>query len=147
MRWAERLAAFDFEIHYRKGSTNPADGPSRWPDYEPKGADNNELLLPTLQQKLQGTTAQRGPKTIAAVRVWMARLVRNLPVSRTGSAMEVDSTDGEDAATEPLISTTKSALAQADMIMQENMFSCSEDTIGTGAASPLSEMDEDEESQ
>src|SRR5437016_12340465 len=24
-RWAERLATFDFEIQYRKGSTNPAD--------------------------------------------------------------------------------------------------------------------------
>src|SRR5438270_474798 len=34
-RWAERLAAFDFEIQYRKGSTNPADGPSRPPDDEP----------------------------------------------------------------------------------------------------------------
>ena len=66
-RWAERLAAFNFEIHYRKGSTNPADGPSRRPDYEPRGADNNELLLPILQQKLQGITAPRGPKIIAAV--------------------------------------------------------------------------------
>ena len=29
VRWAERLAAFDFEIQYRKGSMNPADRPSR----------------------------------------------------------------------------------------------------------------------
>src|SRR2546430_9701470 len=51
-RWAERLAAFDFEIQYRKGSTNPADGPSRRPDYELLEG-KSELLLPMLQLKLR----------------------------------------------------------------------------------------------
>src|SRR5947199_10139286 len=27
--WVEHLAVFDFEIQYRKGSTNPVDGPLR----------------------------------------------------------------------------------------------------------------------
>jgi hypothetical protein len=30
---AERLTAFDFQLEYKKGSTNPADGLSRRPDY------------------------------------------------------------------------------------------------------------------
>jgi RNase H-like domain found in reverse transcriptase/Reverse transcriptase (RNA-dependent DNA polymerase) len=33
-RWAMYLATYDFEIIYRKGTSNPADGPSRRPDYE-----------------------------------------------------------------------------------------------------------------
>ena len=32
-RWSERLSAFDFEVEYLEGSKNPADGPSRRPDY------------------------------------------------------------------------------------------------------------------
>jgi hypothetical protein len=36
-RWAIYLSSFDFEIYYRKGSTNPADTLSRRPDYIPDG--------------------------------------------------------------------------------------------------------------
>ena len=32
-RWAEYMASFDFAIVFRAGSTNPADAPSRRPDY------------------------------------------------------------------------------------------------------------------
>ena len=50
-RWALRLAAYDFEIFHRPGKLNPADAPSRRPDYE--GASPlNTTLLPTLQNKL-----------------------------------------------------------------------------------------------
>ena len=50
-RWALKLAAYDFEIFHRPGNRNPADGPSRRPDYE--GASPlNKKLLPTLQNKL-----------------------------------------------------------------------------------------------
>ena len=34
VRWALELSAFDFRLVYRKGSLNPADGPSRRPDYQ-----------------------------------------------------------------------------------------------------------------
>jgi len=46
-RWAQELSAYDFEIVYRPGKTNPADGPSRRPDYKPAGDSVNEML-PTL---------------------------------------------------------------------------------------------------
>jgi transposase InsO family protein len=57
-RIAERLAVFDFQIEYKKGSTNPADGLSRRPDYfagfkEGTKHDALQGLLPMLQQKLQ----------------------------------------------------------------------------------------------
>ena len=54
VRWVEKLAAFDFTIQHRPGSKNPADAPSRRPDYEPaQGEDlSADALLPTLQRKL-----------------------------------------------------------------------------------------------
>lgn len=55
-RWAESLANFDFNIEYRTGKTNPADGPSRRPDYrESKGSrdEDDESVLPSLHNKLR----------------------------------------------------------------------------------------------
>jgi hypothetical protein len=51
MRWAEELAVFDFVLEYRPGHSNPADGPSRRPDFV-AGIDK-DTLLPTLYNKLQ----------------------------------------------------------------------------------------------
>ena len=77
----------------------------------------------------------------------MARLAQEPPASHTGSAMQVDSTEGEDAATETMVSTIKSALAQADAVMREDTPSCPKDAASMGAADPPSEMDEDDESR
>ena len=57
-RIAERLAAFDFQLEYKKGSTNPTDGLSRRPDYFAgfkEGVKHNALqgMLPRLQQQLR----------------------------------------------------------------------------------------------
>ena len=39
LKWAEKLAEYDFNVTYREGNKNPADGLSRRPDYElPKAA-------------------------------------------------------------------------------------------------------------
>jgi hypothetical protein len=57
-RWAEELAWFDFEVEYKPGPKNPADSPSRRPDFA-QGLQVREqqalrdAILPTLQQKLQ----------------------------------------------------------------------------------------------
>ena len=50
-RWAEKLSAFDFVIQHRPGAKNPADAPSRRPDYERERATHT--MLPTLQEKLR----------------------------------------------------------------------------------------------
>ena len=51
-RWAEYLSAFDFNIEYRPGSKNPADAPSRRPDYM-ENVEEDATMLPTLQKKLR----------------------------------------------------------------------------------------------
>ncbi len=60
IRWAEKLAAFDFTIEYRKGKLNPADAPSRRPDIvKPDGSeDSNDGFLPTLRNKLRNREYQ-----------------------------------------------------------------------------------------
>jgi hypothetical protein len=57
-RWAEELARYDFEIEHKPGLENPADGPSRRPDYASglrigEGEAMRAAMLPTLQQKLR----------------------------------------------------------------------------------------------
>ena len=63
MRWAEELAAFDFVLEYRPGRSNPADGPSRRPDFA-AGVDE-DTSLPTLHNKLQN--AEQRTLWVAAI--------------------------------------------------------------------------------
>jgi transposase InsO family protein len=54
-RWAIALSGYDFTIIHRPGKKNPADAPSRRPDYAPSLQEINKqasMLLPTLQKKL-----------------------------------------------------------------------------------------------
>jgi hypothetical protein len=50
-RWATFLASFDFVIEHRASKRNPADAPSRRPDYACEERAPSHLL-PTLQNKL-----------------------------------------------------------------------------------------------
>ena len=49
-RWYMYLAPFDFEIKHQAGARNPADAPSRRPDYGP--ASEEDVWFPTLQAKM-----------------------------------------------------------------------------------------------
>ena len=61
-RWLMQLAPYDFTIHYRKGALNPADGPSRRPDYVDERPPEDESpvarLMPTLSNKLITTLSR-----------------------------------------------------------------------------------------
>jgi hypothetical protein len=40
-RWVETMAGYNFDIMYRKGILNPADGLNRRPDYEELAEERN----------------------------------------------------------------------------------------------------------
>ena len=64
-RWWEQLSSFDIRIKYRQGKLNPADGPSRRPDYkdaEPMSELKEEWqkFLPPHEQNLSSAAASSG---------------------------------------------------------------------------------------
>lgn len=59
-RWAMSLSPYDFIISHRAGKTNPADAPSRRPDYKSENTAMSRLL-PTLQQKLAVVGGLKSP--------------------------------------------------------------------------------------
>ena len=59
-RWCLFLTPYDFVIKHRAGKTNPADAPSRRPDYERQALQRDpaadvQKLLPALQDRLVGS--------------------------------------------------------------------------------------------
>src|SRR5436190_23265350 len=124
-RWAERLAAFDFEIQYYKGSTNPADGPSWRLDYEPLEGES-ELLLPTLQLKLRVNSVFK----------------RN----RRGDDMEVDSParpeSKMDEGEKPVVGKDRSTDIIVDVTTRKLSAPCSENAASSGTTQLESEMGE-----
>lgn len=89
-RWAIKLAAFDFEIFYRAGTKNPADAPSRRPDYGEAAREKAEICLPTLQEKL------REPKEVPPGTM-LPKAARALEESRSkNKALEGDDLENAD---------------------------------------------------
>jgi hypothetical protein len=68
-RWTMLLSAYDFIITHRAGKLNPADAPSRRPDYAGESPGSNGLL-PTLQTKLN--VLARDNK-IQALSIWQEK--------------------------------------------------------------------------
>lgn len=71
-RWAMLLAGYDFVIHHREGKSNPADAPSRRPDYE-RDSTPVDGLLPTLRQKLAVLPQE---VAVGAISAWEQRILR-----------------------------------------------------------------------
>jgi len=70
-RWLMELAEFDFHVVYRQGKKNPADAPSRRPDYAPAQGEidaDARSMLPTLQRKLGLLRTDLGDK---GIREWI----------------------------------------------------------------------------
>ena len=90
-RYAEFLSSFDFEICYRPGKSNPADGPSRRPDYTVQLEDSASLMIPTLQQKLRGSLVS-GLHQIDSDTIFPGGS-RNTPPKDTASGAPTESQD------------------------------------------------------
>lgn len=54
-RWCMYLAGFDFTIKHQPGKRNPADGPSRRPDYHDEDSSSHMRWLPTIQNKMDNS--------------------------------------------------------------------------------------------
>jgi hypothetical protein len=52
-RWALELAAFDFVIFHRRSKDNPADRPSRRPDYAMMDLENENPLQDLIQSRMR----------------------------------------------------------------------------------------------
>jgi hypothetical protein len=59
-RWAMKLAGFDLEIRHQPGKRNPADAPSRRPDYVSESTPNTHRLPLEFLQSQLGLSAPRG---------------------------------------------------------------------------------------
>ena len=100
-RWLIQLAPYDFSIHYRKGTLNPADGPSRRPDYTDANDDESPVarLMPTLSNKLsaassgayeQSEVLGSDPSAVEAIRVLSSQVTTR---SATRKAVASDGPD------------------------------------------------------
>lgn len=110
-RWAEWLAAFDFKITHRPGKSNPADGPSRRPDYEAEGMAQDAMdlgadgrILRELQTKLglnsetpDATAVKNDRKALESLnRPWVVATTRVTTPGRpllAGCATQLEGTD------------------------------------------------------
>jgi hypothetical protein len=114
-RWAEWLASFHFVIRHRPGRTNPADGPSRRPDYEPEGTSGDtqeesfdSKLLRELQAKLARVVGDEPPKLASTTTRARASLdgPRLTPTQRTtvpGALVAPLPTEAESTPRNPLL--------------------------------------------
>lgn len=55
-RWCMYLAGYDFVIRHQAGKRNPADGPSRRPDYMDETPPTGMEWMPTIQNKMAAAT-------------------------------------------------------------------------------------------
>ncbi|KAA6407317.1 MAG: Concanavalin A-like lectin glucanase [Lasallia pustulata] len=53
LKWAEKLAEYDFNVTYREGKKNPADGLSRRPDYKLPKASTTSTAAETVRQSFR----------------------------------------------------------------------------------------------
>ena len=80
VRFYEWLTAFDFRIVYRRGSKNPANGPSRRPDYIEKDNHDDILHAKPILQKLQDTLSRVTPLDMEPETPAEVDLKQNAPV-------------------------------------------------------------------
>src|SRR5437773_1286496 len=76
------LAPFDFVIRHRAGKTNPADAPSRRPDYQSEDTLGTELLNPLQQRLTPISPEQTSPVCINYVSV-AAKVDMNRTMTRS----------------------------------------------------------------
>jgi hypothetical protein len=117
-RWALELSAYDFVIAYRPGKSNPADGPSRRPDYEPAKYEQN-VMLPTLQNKLR-VAIQKGLVRGRGQAIDSTESSRTRDEKSYGVAQIQKPSGGDSKAEPPTEAIDTAGLDQPHVLMQLN---------------------------
>ncbi|TAQ83095.1 hypothetical protein B7494_g8581 [Chlorociboria aeruginascens] len=87
-RWLTYLMPYDFTIHYRKGSLNPADGPSRRPDYSDDRVSDNET---------EARSVGSDEAAVALLKVLTQQVVTRRQARDSFTADNVDALESEDS--------------------------------------------------
>ena len=83
LKWAEKLAEYNFNVTYREGKKNPADGLSRRPDYKLPKASTTSTAAETVRQSFRLGSNDYKPVqeklyTLAVMTLWPRRPVRQV---------------------------------------------------------------------
>ena len=81
LKWAEKLAEYDFNVTYREGKKNPADSLSRRPDYKLTKASTTSTAAETVQQSFclgsnDYKPVQEKLYMLAVMTLWLRRPVQ-----------------------------------------------------------------------
>jgi hypothetical protein len=143
-RWLIQLAPYDFTIHYRKGSLNPADGLSRRPDYmdEERGPDTAvSRLMPTLENKVKklatgsfGAREQSDAEVFEPSAVSLMRALSMQAITRSAARRAIAAARSDD-----LLSGEESppeGPQSPEVAPSDDLFSEPEDLYGSEELSP-----------
>ena len=107
-RWAEVLARYDFSIVHIGGKTNPADGPSRRPDYAREAAreDRGNPLADLLSKRLagKGKNSHEGHMSVTGTFAVRTRALANRTMH---TPIASPTADGPGATSEGHVGTTE----------------------------------------
>ncbi|SLM36683.1 gag polymerase env [Lasallia pustulata] len=83
LKWAKKLVEYDFNVTYREGKKNPADGLSRRPDYKLPKASTTSTAAETVRQSFRLGSNDYKPVqeklyTLAVMTLWPRRPVRQV---------------------------------------------------------------------
>jgi RNase H-like domain found in reverse transcriptase/Reverse transcriptase (RNA-dependent DNA polymerase)/Integrase zinc binding domain/Chromo (CHRromatin Organisation MOdifier) domain len=112
-RWAELLATYDFVITHRKGKENPADGPSRRPDYMVGEERAGNPMKDLLQDRIVGSveTDWEGRCSMCIGVMTRAAVRREIPRGSLWNTLELS---GERSGTELVGSPKQNRLGAED---------------------------------
>lgn len=103
-----KLLAYDFIVQHRPGKSNPADAPSRWPDYEQQKYAPEQSLIPTLHKKLGLVEEKLGKEP------WAVEALGQVRSALVAIAARVDMDSPQDGVGKPTIERDRILSTRSD---------------------------------